>query len=201
MQNEPAPKSEPQRREGADPFERTEPVPRIVLAATLAVVLAGVAYILLSESLGSAILGDRRTVADLRGATPKPGQVVDGKQVFAANCVACHQATGLGLPGVFPPLDGSEWVAGDERVVVNILLHGVTGPISVKGNTFSGAMPSFAPLSDAELAAVASHVRSAWSNKSASIAPELFEKERKASPRTTPFAGGDELNALSTRAP
>ena len=64
-----------------------------------------------------------------------------------------------GLPGVFPPLDGSEWVNGDARIVANILLHGVSGPIAVKGSNFSGAMPPFAQLSDAELAAVASHVR------------------------------------------
>lgn len=190
-----------QHREEADPFERTRPVPLIVAALTLVVVLCGVGYILTSESFGPAAFGDRRTIADLRGASVQPGQVADGKQVFAANCVACHQATGLGLPGVFPPLDGSEWVNGDERILANILLHGITGQITVQGKSFAGAMPSFAQLSDAELAAVASHVRSNWSNKSAPLTAELFEKERKASGRTTPFAGGDELKALAGKAP
>jgi mono/diheme cytochrome c family protein len=104
------------------------------------------------------------------------------------------------LPGVFPPLDGSEWVAGDERTVANILLHGITGEITVMGTTFKGAMPAFAQLSDAELAAVASYVRAEWSNKAGAIKPELFEAERKAGTRTAPFNGGAELKALTAKA-
>ena len=201
MSNEPVPARVPQYREEADPFERTRPVPLVVAGITLAMVLWGVAYILLSESFGLAAFGDQRTIADLRGAAPKAGQAADGKQLYTANCVACHQASGQGLPGVFPPLDGSEWVIGDERIVANILLHGVTGPISVKGTSFTGAMPPFAQLSDAELAAVASHIRSTWSNKAAPLDAALFEKERKAVTRTTPFASGDELKALATKTP
>lgn len=196
-----APQSGPQQREESDPFERSRPVPLFVAVVTLVVVLSCVAYILMSESFGPAAFGDRRTIADLRGAAVKPGQLSDGKQVYSANCVACHQATGLGLPGVFPPLDGSEWVMGDERIVANILLHGVTGQITVKGTPFTGAMPAFAHLSDEDLAAVASHVRSTWSNKAAPITAELFGKERKAGTRTTPFAGGDELKALAAKTP
>jgi mono/diheme cytochrome c family protein len=98
---------------------------------------------------------------------------------------------------VFPPLDGSEWVGAQGRVIANILLHGVTGPLTVKGQSFSGAMPSFARLGDAELAALASHVRGAWSNKAAPVDAVLFERERKAgAERSTPFAGGAELEAL-----
>jgi mono/diheme cytochrome c family protein len=117
--------------------------------------------------------------------------------VFAGNCAACHQATGKGLPGVFPPLDGSEWVAGDERVVANILLHGIDGEITVGGNTFKGQMPSFQQLGDAELAAVASYVRASWSNQAAAIKAEVFAAQRKANARTTPFQGGAELKALA----
>jgi mono/diheme cytochrome c family protein len=194
--------SNPQaQREQSDPTERTRPMPLLVAVVTFGMVIVGVTYILMSESFGPAMLGDRRTVADLRGALVKPGQAVDGKQVFSGNCVACHQATGLGLPGVFPPLDGSEWVQGEERVVANILLHGVTGSITVKGANFAGAMPSFERLDDAELAAVATFVRSSWSNKAPPIAPEVFEKERKAAARTTPFNGGDELKVLAGKSP
>ena len=58
-------------------------------------------------------------------------------------------------------------------------------------------MPAFGQLGDAELAAVLSHVRSAWSNKSAPLAAELIAQERKANTRSTPFASGDELKALA----
>jgi len=196
MSNEPEPRNRAQRREEIDPSERSRPIPLIVAAVTLAVVGCGVAYILLSEPFGPADLGDRRTLADLRPALARPGQGADGQQVYNGNCVACHQASGKGLPGVFPPLDGSEWVNGDERVLANILLHGITGEISVLGQTYKGAMPPFPQLTDAELAAVLSHVRSAWSNKAAPLKTELIEKERKLNPRTAPFSGGDELKAL-----
>lgn len=201
MSNEHAPPRGPQGREQADPFERSQPMPLLVAVITVGMVLWGVVYILRSESFGLAAFGDQRTIADLRGAPPATGQSVDGKQVFAGNCVACHQATGLGLSGVFPPLDGSEWVTGDERVVANILLYGVTGPMVVKGVNYTGAMPAFGQLSDAELAAVASHIRSTWSNKAPPIDAALFTKERKAATRTVPFAGGDELKALVAKSP
>lgn len=190
-----------QQRETTEPSERSRPIPLIVAAITLAVVVTGVLYILLSEPFGRPELGDRRTLADLRPAMARPGESADGQQVFNANCVACHQASGKGLPGVFPPLDGSEWVNGDARVLANIVLHGVSGEISVAGQTFKGAMPAFAQLGDAELAAVLTHVRSAWSNKSAAIKPDLIATERKSNARTTPFAGGEELKALADKKP
>ena len=188
-----------QAREQAEPSERSQPIPLIVAAITLAMVLAGVAYILFSEPFGRADLGDRRTLADLRGAVPSAaGAPADGKQLFAAHCAACHQATGKGLPGVFPPLAGSEWVTGDPRTLANILLHGVTGEITVMGASFKGAMPSFEKLGDAELAAVANYVRAEWSNQAAAVKPDLFEGERK-SGRTTPFNGEAELRALPAK--
>ena len=197
MTNESESQSRAQRREEADPSERGQPVPLVVAAVTLAMVLAGVAYILFSEPFGRADLGDRRTLADLRTVTAQAGQSADGKQLFTANCVACHQASGLGLPGVFPPLDGSEWVIGEERILANILLHGISGDITVKGTAYKSAMPAFGQLSDTELAALASHVRGTWSNKAAPLSAKLFTQERKAHPRTAPFASGDELKALA----
>ncbi|OGB48649.1 MAG: cytochrome C oxidase Cbb3 [Burkholderiales bacterium RIFCSPLOWO2_12_FULL_65_40] len=187
-----------QERENADPEERIRPVPLMAAAITLAMVLFGVGYIVLSEPFGNSALGDRRTVADLSGPAPAAaGAAVDGKALFAAQCAACHQATGQGLPGVFPPLAGSEWVKGEPRVLANILLHGVTGPITVAGKSYEGAMPAFRQLGDAELAAVASYIRSAWGNQAAPLTPERFAQERKASDRSTPFEGGAALQALA----
>ena len=197
-----------QHREHADPTERSQPIPLLAAVVIAGVLLFGVGYIVLAEPPGSPALGDRRTLVDLRSAAPAAagsagatGTAADGKQLYAALCVACHQASGKGLPGVFPPLDGSEWVTGDERVLAQLLLHGVQGEITVAGVVYKGAMPPFKQLGDAELAALASHVRAQWSNKAPAVKTELFAIERKASTRTTPFAGGAELKALPPRVP
>ena len=197
----PAPPPTPaQLREQADPTERTKPIPLLVAGVALAMVLAGAGYILLSEPFGIAVLGDQRTMADLRPASGKAG-AVDGKQVFTANCVACHQAGGTGVPGVFPPLAGSEWVTGQPRVLANILLHGIEGELAVKGTVYRGAMPAFAQLGDGELAAVASYVRATWGNAAPALPAELFAEERKHNQRSKPFNGGGELEALAARSP
>jgi mono/diheme cytochrome c family protein len=190
--------SRAQARENEDPEEAVRPIPVSAALVAIAMVVFGLVYIPLSGPLGDTSLGDRRTRADLAGPAGGASAAVDGKAIFAAQCAACHQASGKGLPGVFPPLDGSEWVQGAPKVVANILLHGITGQITVAGNKFEGAMPSFAQLSDAELAGVASFVRSNWSNKAEPIGADLFAQERKASAgRSTPFEGEAALKAIA----
>ncbi len=77
-----------------------------------------------------------------------------GEKVYAANCVACHQANGKGLPGAFPALDGSAIVVGAKAEQINILLNG------------KNAMPAWkSVLSDTEIAAVITYTRNTWSNK------------------------------------
>ncbi|MBA3507604.1 MAG: cytochrome c oxidase subunit II [Betaproteobacteria bacterium] len=78
-----------------------------------------------------------------------------GEGVFAQNCMACHQATGKGVAGAFPPLDGSTIVNGPKAEQIALLLNGKPGT----------AMASFKQLSDTDLAAVITYTRNAWSNK------------------------------------
>ena len=185
-----------QQRENEEPEEAIRPMPLAALVVALGMVLWAVVYILYTEPLDLSEWGDQRTRAELSGPAATgagAAAAVDGKAVFGAQCAACHQASGQGLPGVFPPLDGSEWVQGEPRVLANILLHGVTGEITVKGQTYQGAMPSFQQLGDAELAALATYIRSSWSNKAGAVEPGLFAQERQASTRTTPFEGGAAL--------
>lgn len=105
---------------------------------------------------------------------------VDGAALYVANCSACHQVTGDGVPGAFPPLNGSAYVVSDntERLV-SIMLHGLQGPITVKGTTYAGMMTPFAAvLNDKEMAAVATYIRSSWTNSASAVAPETVEKMR-----------------------
>ena len=186
-----------QQRENEDPEEAVRPMPVAALLVAAGMVVWAVVYILSTEPLTLSQFGDQRTRAELSGPVAAAGGAVDGKALYAAQCAACHQATGAGLPGVFPPLDGSEWVQGEPRVLANILLHGITGEITVKGNKYQGAMPAFPQLSDAELAGIASFIRGNWSNKAEALQAELFAKERADGSRTTPFEGEAALKALS----
>ena len=79
---------------------------------------------------------------------------VRGEKVYAANCVACHQATGKGVPGSFPALDGDKVVLGPKADQIKVVLNGKPGT----------AMASFRHLSDTEIAAVITYTRQAWSN-------------------------------------
>ena len=82
----------------------------------------------------------------------------DGKKVYA-NCIACHQASGLGLPGQFPPLVGSEWVDGGTKRLGAILLHGINGPFKVGGQSYNQLMPAWNTLSDDKIAQVLTYIR------------------------------------------
>ena len=117
----------------------------------------------------------------------------DGKVVYSTTCAACHQATGEGVEGTYPPLAGSEWVNGDEAKVVRILLHGVTGPIEVAGETFNGMMPAWgATLKDDDIAAVLTYVRSTWGNTGAPITAAKVASIRAATTsRTTPWTSAE----------
>lgn len=190
MQNNPNKLSE-----NADPFEQHNPVPKIVLALVMALVVWAVCYIFVQELGGDVELGDRRDPIALAGGAAASGGSIDGAQVFAANCQACHQASGKGLPGVFPPLANSNWVTGDPVVAANILLHGMTGKIEVAGTTYDGAMPPFGQqLNDDELAAVLTHIRSQWGNAAVAVSSAQIAAARTAgAERKQPWHGTQEL--------
>jgi len=82
----------------------------------------------------------------------------EGKKVYG-NCVACHQATGTGVPGQFPPLVGSEWVDGGTARLGAILIHGISGPFSVGGSNYNQLMPAWGTFSDKKIAQVITYIR------------------------------------------
>lgn len=86
-----------------------------------------------------------------------------GRDLFATTCAACHQLTGLGMEGLAPPLAESEWVLGPEERLARIALHGVRGPISVRGKTYDMEMPGLGEsLNDEQIAAVLTFIRREW---------------------------------------
>ncbi len=98
--------------------------------------------------------------------SPLEQKIASGETVYQAVCLACHQSNGLGVPGAFPPLAGSDWVSGDERRLVLLVLHGLMGPIEVNGQAWNGVMPAQGmSLDDEQIASVLTFVRNAWGNE------------------------------------
>jgi mono/diheme cytochrome c family protein len=111
------------------------------------------------------------------GAEAPIDPVVMGKRLFNSSgaCVTCHQASGVGVVGIYPPLAGSDWVNGPQDRVISIVLYGLQGPVHVSGNAFvsSAVMPSFGASgfgwSDDKIADVLTYVRQEWGNKGGPI--------------------------------
>jgi mono/diheme cytochrome c family protein len=177
----------PQRRERVEPEELKSPIPRPIAVLAVALLAWGTWYYF--QNTGYPVgAGDRRSAVVV-------ATTVDGAAVFAGNCVACHQATGLGLAGIFPPLVGSRWVLENDARLVQILLHGINGPLEVLGVGYNGVMPAFSQLSDAELAAVLTYVRGAWSNDGTPIdEPQIVTGRERFPADRGPWQGGQELN-------
>jgi len=90
-----------------------------------------------------------------------------GKKIFALRCASCHQANGLGIPNQYPPLADSEWVSANPALITKIILKGLKGEITVKGEKYgtSAAVNMAAvPIDDREIANVVTYVRQAWGN-------------------------------------
>jgi cytochrome c oxidase subunit II len=124
---------------------------------------------------GAAVAGGTAAAVNTAGTDPNKKWALEelkakGEQVYAANCAACHQPTGKGMPPAFPPLDGSKVVTGPKGAQIAVELKGRPGT----------AMASFAHLSDVDLAAVITHTRNSWGNKTGeAIQPAEIAAARK----------------------
>lgn len=174
-------------REKAEPSADVTPMPMWLTGVCfLAFVWAGIYFGIFNGGLSGnvyneyesspAVLFPLPEKAGGKGAAAEAPETLaqQGKAVFSANCQVCHQPSGVGVPGQFPPLAGSDIVQGGEKRVVAIVLKGLQGPITINGKPFTGpaAMPAWeAQLSPKKIAAVLSYVRQEWGNK----APEISE--------------------------
>lgn len=142
------------------------------------------------DSTQAVIPGATAAAAGAAGAT------ANGAELFT-RCAACHQATGLGVPGAYPPLAGSEWLLNNPEVPIRIVLHGIQGPITVKNTSFSNAMTPFGDqLSDAEIAAIITYERSSWGNSASKITAEQVASVRAATKTQTAPWKPEDLKGL-----
>lgn len=125
-----------------------------------------------TESASPAAESSAAAAASPAGASMAANGVAaaDGKKVFTTNCSSCHQATGQGVPGTFPPLAGNPVVTGNATKVIHIVKYGLSGKIDVKGTSYNGMMPAWgSQLSDDDIAAVITYVRASWGNSASAV--------------------------------
>lgn len=101
-----------------------------------------------------------------------------GEALYKANCLACHQADGSGVPNMYPPLSPNEWIK-DKDKLIGIMLKGLSGEITVGEDTYNNAMPPHNGMSDKELAEVLTYVRSSFGNQLGPITEEEVSAARK----------------------
>lgn len=195
MSDQKNPLSEQELREKSDPKENVRAVPYFLMMLISGIAMWALNNIFSTPSGELTEYGDQRTVADLRPALATAGaSKVDGKLIYTGKCAGCHQGTGAGVAGVFPPLAGSEWVTGDEKILTHILLHGINGEIEVKGNVYKGVMPAWGMLSDDEIAGVITYIRSDWGNTATAVTAATVKEQREATKdQTGPYEGGKAL--------
>jgi nitrite reductase (NO-forming) len=128
--------------------------------------------------------------AKAAAAATKP----DGKALFMTSCAMCHQAEGQGVPGAFPPVAKSDYlntIANSKRQeLVEIVLRGRTGKITVNGTEYNGVMTAVAGLDDEKLATLLTWVSNTWGNKAPAFTTDEVKKLREALPPVAPAVGG-----------
>jgi mono/diheme cytochrome c family protein len=186
----------PLRREPHDPIEGREPAPWFFNAAVALALFWGGWYLgryggefdttpHIAMAVRERAIESASEHQTLRAVNDP---VAAGKVVYENNCLSCHQAAGQGVPGVFPPLAGSEWVVGAPETLVQIILHGLQGPLQVAGTSYNGAMPAWKDvLRTEEIAAVATYIRQMPPNQGGAVAPALVTQVQQAQPRTKPW--------------
>ncbi len=101
-----------------------------------------------------------------------------GKAVFAKTCIACHQPTGAGIPGAFPPLAKSDYLNANVNRAIKQVIKGSNGPITVNGKKYTTPMPAQV-LNDQEIADVLTYVYSNWGNSKKVVTPAMVKAQRK----------------------
>ncbi len=131
-------------------------------------------------------------------AAQNPALIAAGREEYFI-CQTCHMENGEGMAGTYPPLAGSEVVNGSPDMVIAIVLHGLQGPVTVKGQTYNNIMAPWGSLGDDQIAAVVSYVRASWGNTASSVTPEDVAAVRQATASRTDLWTMEDLARATLR--
>jgi nitrite reductase (NO-forming) len=116
--------------------------------------------------------------AAVLGAPTKEQQVAAGRALYNGTCSVCHQPNGDGLPDVFPPLAGSDWLMADKERSIAAVLNGLTGKVTVNGKDYNSVMPPMSQLSNDEIASILTFTMNEWGNSGPAVTPGEVAKVR-----------------------
>jgi mono/diheme cytochrome c family protein len=102
-----------------------------------------------------------------------------GAAIYKQYCLVCHQANGSGVPNLNPPLRGTDWVNGDKKRLIDVLLNGLQNT-DIEGETYDNVMPAHDFLTDGQIADVLTYIRSNFGNKATPITPDEVKAQRTA---------------------
>ncbi len=123
------------------------------------------------------------TQADLTGLATKEQRINAGRVLYNGTCSVCHQQNGEGLAGVFPPLANSDYLMADTRRAIDVVLNGLTGPVTVNGSDFNSVMPPMSQLNDDEIANILTFALNNWGNEDGVISSDDVAAVRAATER------------------
>ncbi|MEM8866687.1 MAG: cytochrome c [Verrucomicrobiota bacterium] len=166
-------------REKDEPHEGFSPIPIFLLFAFAALCFWGGVYFVENSGDFRWDAYDPNFDAGAEVVVVEIPLAERGAKIYRNQCAQCHQPTGAGVPGVYPPLVASSWVTGSEERLARILINGLNGPIEVAGNTYNGNMPAFGPnglnLKSRDIAAVLTFIRQEWGNAASEIPIESMD--------------------------
>jgi len=123
-----------------------------------------------------------------RLARTREEQIELGRSIYAANCAACHQPEGEGIPAVFPPLARSDFLNADKQRAIRAVVAGLQGPITVNNETYNGVMPALR-LDDHDVANALTFVYSQWGNAGHRVTESEVTTIRRRTPASAGAAG------------
>ena len=148
-------------REKAEPAEGFTPMPLfLVFVIMMFSFWAGIYMVNYSGGFSAYHFNERASSEVAVAEAPREVDIMAlGQRVYVQNCQLCHQASGAGQAGVYPPVMESDWVQDNPDRLIKVVLHGLEGQVTINGNAYNNAMTAFGRLSDQQVAAVLTYLR------------------------------------------
>jgi nitrite reductase (NO-forming) len=122
--------------------------------------------------------------ASASGTLTRDQQIKAGEVLFKGTCSACHQDKGQGIPDVFPPLAGSDYLLKDRDRAIGVVLNGLSGPVTVNGKSYNSVMPPMSQLNDDEVANLLTYALNSWGNNGGTVTAAQVKAVRAGTKRT-----------------